>query len=539
MRKIYFFLLFVAVSLVLHANPKVHVAIKHKGIDVKAVIKKANALQEQDYAIPSWTLFKEALTKITATPNEVNARALQRAVAGLKSKQTPFNVNMTFHGDPTHSMGFDWITNQGIAKGTVELVKGKAMTTSAFARPDFSFPADTTNYTVNYCVKENGLLEAAGIADNSKRSYTSHKALAAGLEPNTTYSFRVGVEGAWSEIGSFTTAKEGKDAFSFIYFTDPQANTADMFNTSRKTLHAARKMYPADNFALTCGDLVETHGTNNAEWEYEQFFATQQDIWYSTPLAPIMGNHDITTNRNFTRHFNTEPTAFDQRMAKVPGSVYSFVYGDALFLAMDYENYKDAAYLDSLAYWVKNQVAAHPDVKWKIAFYHKSMYTGAEHQKDKDGKLVREKFTPLFDSLKIDLAIQGHDHVYEVIGPLKNKALVPDAVSGQTVSTPTVRDNLTGKWGGRYNVKEGTLYFLNNSAGKKKYEPLSKQAMTEQEASIGMNNYFSLFTGRFGQTGEPTFSHISVSSSSIDIETYTVDDNGLPSLFDKFSIVKE
>jgi hypothetical protein len=129
--------------------------------------------------------------------------------------------------------------------------------------------------------------------------------------------------------------------------------------------------------------------------------------------------------------------------------------------------------------------------------------------------------------------------VYEVIGPLKNKALVPDAVSGQTVSTPTVRDNLTGKWGGRYNVKEGTLYFLNNSAGKKKYEPLSKQAMTEQEASIGMNNYFSLFTGRFGQTGEPTFSHISVSSSSIDIETYTVDDNGLPSLFDKFSIVKE
>jgi len=538
MRKIYFFLLLLSLSSALYANPKVHVANKHKVTDVNAVLKKANELQEQDYAIPSWTLFRKALTKATLAPNQENARALQQAVAALKLKQTPFNVNMTFHGDPTSSMGFDWVTNQGIDKGTVELVKGSAVAASAFTHPAFSFDADTANYTVNYCVKENGLLDAAGFADNSKRSYASHKALAKGLEPNTTYSFRVGFAGAWSEIGSFTTAKTGKDSFSFIYFTDPQANTEEMFNTSQKTLHAAKKMYPDDNFALTCGDLVESHGTNNAEWEYEQFFATQQDIWYTTPLAPIMGNHDITTNRNFTHHFNTEPTAFDQRMAKVPGSVYSFVYGDALFMAMDYENYKDAAYLDSIAVWVKNQVVAHPDVKWRIAFYHKSMYTGAEHQQDKDGKLVREKFTPLFDSLKIDLAIQGHDHVYEVIGPLKNKALVPDAVSGQTVSTPTVRDNLTGKSGGTYNVKEGTLYFLNNSAGKKKYEPLSKKAMDEQETSIGMSNYFSLFTGRFGQTGEPTFSHISVSSDAIHVVTYTVDDKGTATVFDKFQIIK-
>jgi len=52
-----------------------------------------------------------------------------------------------------------------------------------------------------------------------------------------------------------------------------------------------------------------------------------------------------------------------------------------------------------------------------------------------------------------------------------------------------------------------------------------------------VKNYFELFN-KFGQTGEPTFSRVKVSTESIEINTYTVDDGGKTVLFDTFKVVK-
>lgn len=503
-----------------------------------AVSKAIEKLKETDYSIPSWTLFKRALYHATVSTEQTKKKELETALKILKPNTIPFSIMMTINGDPCTKMGFTWYTNQGIAKGKVQLVMGKVKSGAEFKTPAFEFYADTANFTTNYCIQANELIAETGFADNSKRNFSNHKTIATGLMPNTTYSFRVGTEKSWSDIGYFTTAKIGKNTFSFLYFTDPQANTDAMFDISRKTMQVAKSMFPNVNFALTCGDLVSSSGSKNSEWEYEQFFLTQQDIWNTTPLAPVMGNHDSSDIRNFTRHFNTTITDFDKNMAKVPGSVYSFEYGDALFMAMNFEDCTNTAYLDSLKNWMIHQVELHPKVKWRIAFFHKPIYTGAKHQTEEKSTIVRNFFAPAFDSLKIDLALQGHDHVYEVIGPLKANTLVQNAVSNQILSTPTVRENLTGKFGGIFNVQHGTLYFTNNSAGKKKYEPRSEDKMTTDEAKLGISNYFSFFTGRFGQTGEPTFSNISVNSDSINVITYTVNDSGVPAVFDKFKVIK-
>ncbi len=508
------------------------------GKNSDAVSKNIEKLIESDYSIPSWTLFKRALASATISIEQGEIQRHKTAIKILKPNTIPYSVVMTINGDPCTRMGFTWYTNQGIAKGKVQLVMGKVKSGAEFKTPTLEFYADTTNFTTNYCILANELSAETGFNDNSKRSYSNHKTIATGLKPNTTYSFRVGTEKAWSETGYFTTAKIGKEPFSFVYFTDPQAKTDAMFDVSRKTMQVAKSMFPNVNFALTCGDLVSSSGLNNSEWEYEQFFATQQNIWNTTPLAPVMGNHDSSDNINFTRHFNTSITGFDKNMAKVPGSVYSFEYGDALFLAMDFEDCTNIAYLDSLKNWMIHQVELHTSVKWKIAFFHKTIYTGANHQTEAKSIIVRDFFAPVFDTLKIDLALQGHDHVYEVIGPLKANTLVQNAVSNQIISTPTLRENLTGKFGGIFNVQQGTLYFNNNSAGKKKYEPRSEAVMTADEAKLGISNYFSFFTGRFGQTGEPTFSNISVNSDSINVITYTVNDSGVPAIFDKFKVIK-
>ena len=171
------------------------------------------------------------------------------------------------------------------------------------------------------------------------------------------------------------------------------------------------------------------------------------------------------------------------------------------------------------------------------------MFTGSRsHQSDNDGKVVRENMLPVFDELDIDLALQGHDHIYEVIGPVDNKSmtLVDGAVEHvETVEPGGVRETMTGKAGGVFNVAEGTLYFLNNSAGRKKYEPRDEAAMIEALGEHGVENYWGLFSGKFGQTGEPTFSDVTVTSDTIFIDTYTVNDAGEPSLFDSFKVIKE
>lgn len=485
-------------------------------------------LNQSDYTVPAWTRLK-------AETNSANG------------KEQPYAINMTLNGDPSTRIAFAWFTNEGVADGKVQIIAKANAAEADFASPAISLNATATAAKeLNYLSssKNAEVIKATGIAANTKRSYLSHKVLATGLQPNTTYSYRVGKDGAWSTIGSFKTAKGNNDAFSFIYVTDTQANTEEMFNISQKTIHAAQDTVPNAQFLLIAGDLVETSGSSNSEWEWEQWFSCMQDIWYDMPIVPIQGNHDTSSNNNFALHFNTD-TTFNQTAqtagTTMNGTVYSFVYGDALFMIVNYEDYKKEGYFEALSNWMEKQVNDNKNVKWRIACYHKNMFTGSKsHQSDSDGKTVRAAMLPVFDKLNIDLALQGHDHIYEVIGPVRNadKTLISNAVEHVEIVEGNLRENMTGKQGGVFNVQDGTLYFLNNSAGKKKYEPRNENEMIDALGAHEVNNYWGLFSGKFGQTGEATFSRVDVSTNEIAIKTYTVNNQGKPTLFDSFKVIK-
>jgi len=500
----------------------------------------ATSKSDENFDVPGFTKLRKAIVSSNTGTDADKIKTLEEALKNLRPKETPYSIVVNINEDPTSQMAFNWFTNAGVTGGKVQIIKGISSNSAQFAKPMKTVDAKTfPAKDLNYSVKSNSLSTLAGIADNSKRSYMVNKAIVTNLKPNTDYSFRVGSDGHWSDFGTFKTASDKKADFSFLYTTDPQANNDEMFNISQKTTHTARSTYPNANFWLACGDLVQSDKSANSEWEWEQFFLTQQDLFLHIPFAPIIGNHDKSANKNFSSHFNTSSTDFDVAMSTSPGSVYSFVYGDALFLALSFEDYDKPGYLESLAKWMKVQVSEHADTKWRIAYYHKTLFTGSHsHQDDSDGKLFRDRFAPLFDSLKIDLALQGHDHIYEVIGPVKGKILVPGAVKNQLQVPVNPRENVTGRLNGVFNVKEGTLYVLNNSAGKKKYEPKSKAEMDSTEAKLGIKNYFGLFSGRFGQTGRPTFSNISVTRDTITVSTFEVFDEGNASLFDKIKLVK-
>ncbi|MGQ9620163.1 MAG: fibronectin type III domain-containing protein [Bacteroidales bacterium] len=503
-----------------------------------SLLDVARTRSEQDYTVPSFTRLRKAVVAVENDRSQ--SSVLAEALNNLKPAFIPYCIITNIYDDPPHNIAFNWFTNEGITAGEVQIVKGSVSDERKFRKPYLTVAA--TEFQVNnlnYCIKGNNLEKIAGIPADSKKSYTAHKSLVTNLKPGRVYSYRVGSENTWSATGTFRTPDKKDNGFSFIYTTDPQATTEADFNISQTTTHAAFRMYPDVSFWLCCGDHVNASGANNSEWEWEQFFETQQDLFLKYPFAPVLGNHDKSPNKNFTYHFNTAYTAFDRDLSTTPGSVYSFVYGKTLFLALNFEDYSKEGYLEALAKWLRSEVEKHRGVKWKIVFYHKTIYTGsASHQDDNDGIIIRNRFAPLFDSLGIHLALQGHDHIYEVIGPVRDKKLVPGSVSGLTEVTSDIRENVTGRLNGVFNVSNGTLYFLNNSAGKKKYEPRPLEEMKKDEERLGVLDYYNLFTGRFGQTGRPTFSHVKVTDEKITITTYEVFDDGSAKLFDMFEVVK-
>lgn len=510
---------------------------KIEKVNPDSLIKVASLKSEKDYTIPSFTRLRMAV--VAVENDSARADELAFALDNLVPAGMPFSITVSIKGDPTERMAFNWLTDSGHLAGHVQIVKGIAKNDKKFRRAyrtaaAVSVPVDTLPYSV----PGNKLDELAKIPAGTKKSYSSHKAEISGLKPGTVYSYRVGNDNNWSATGTFRTASKNPEEVNFIYTTDSQATTMADFNVSQTTTHTAFKTYPDVDFWLCGGDLINAAGANNSQWEWEQFFETQKGLLQNVPFVPVLGNHDKSPNRNFTYHFNTAETGFDRTMSTSPGSVYSFVYGNALFMALSFEDYRIEGYLEALAKWIREEVGRHPDVKWRIAFYHKNIYTGAAHQTDNDGIIIRNRFAPLFDSLKVDLALQGHDHVYQVIGPVKNKRLAEGSVSGITEVPFDKRENVTGKMNGVFNVAEGTLYFLNNSAGKKKYNPRSKEEMDRDTEKLGVPDYYSLFTGRLGQTGRPTFSHISITDSKITIVTYEVTDDGREIPFDSFEIVK-
>jgi len=499
----------------------------------------ANAQIEADYTVPSWTLYRKSV--VAGAPN----------TGVLVSKNYPYNVNVTVNGAPSSQFGATWFTNAGVTGTKLQLKEGITNDFTGAREINATSTAVNNLIYVSTSAGSDDLVAKTGFSKGATRSYVSNKVLMDKLQPNTTYSYRVGgVNGAWSETGTFTTAKTNKDAFEFILITDTQANTDDMFEVSRKTVACAQQKAPNAKFVLMAGDHVDTVDPNS-EWEWEQWFEIMKASWQKLPIAPIQGNHDRSAQSNLFHHFNTDKS-FNASVSSgaqtaMEGTVYSFVYGDALFMCINYEDYaKGETYFAALEAWMRAQIAANPYVKWKIVAVHKDMFTGsASHQGDADGKTVRERMAPVFQDMDIDLVIQGHDHIYEVIGVLvagksgstNTYTHLPDAVGGQTKVTGGTREDMTGIHGGKFNVSGGVLYFLNNSAGKKKYEPSTQTQMDAAFSATQVPNYYQMFN-RFGQTGEPTFSQVKVSTDAITIATYTISDSGVATLYDEFSVVK-
>lgn len=485
-----------------------------------------------DYTVPSFIQFLQ--TKDSAV---------------LVEPEAPYCAVANINGDPKTRMAFSWFTNEGVTDGVVELRE------VGIQKSEFRIIEATATTTVplHYAISSSGILKKAKIDKRTAFRYVSHKAVATGLKPGTEYSWRVGTEGHWSETGHFRTADVEQEEFSFIYMTDSHIQNQEYIDAARLCAEAVARYERDARFCVFPGDFVDTGTDNNSEWEWERWFEeVLRPVIMRMPIVPTDGNHDDSPLLNYTYHFNTD-TTFNLQTKVRPqfaGINYSFEYGPMQLIAFSEQDfwrgeYDYAAgtseYLErDLGGWFRRQVAAYPDVKWRVGLVHKNLFSGSDHQRDKETPLLRKTLLPVMKDCKIDLVLQGHDHTYEIIGPVDPDTRKPmlSAISGQqSVPVDSLR-NLTGKQGGTYNVKDGTLYFIGATCGAKRYTPLSREEMDASKHIHKIDNYFDLFTGMFGQPGAPSYTRVTIRKKDLLLESFKVLPNGKIELFNEITVTK-
>lgn len=553
MKKIYLLLLAGCMSLGIYA------AVQE--LDPATVL--ADTLYEAaDYTVPSYTEYLIAKRAAVADPSQANLHALVDKVAALQSKENPYCMVATINGDPKTHMGFCWMTNDSIFDGEVQIVAKMDATEADFAGNIITVPATSTQTKrIRYAGPVTYIMNAAGISKAKKYRYVSHKALADNLTPGTAYSYRVGYAGHWSPIGHFRTEDDDQGEFTFVYMSDSHLvinNSStpgrEYINEARRCAVAVANTVPEARFCVFPGDFVEDGDEGNSEWEWERWFEEAlEPVIKRMPIVPTDGNHDVSDNLNYTYHFNTDNSFKDTyHKPQFDGTIYSFVYGDVLFIVYSMQDYWRDTYSfnpcvsvfleDHVGPWVKKQVVNNPDTKWRVTLSHFNLFSGSDHSTDKDPMLFRACMLPIVKDCEIDVALQGHDHTYEVIGPVDPDNLTPilSAISDREDVEVDNNKNITGKKGGTYCTDDGTLYFIGATCGAKRYYPHNRARMDADYEAGNHNvpNYFDLFTGMFGQPGAPSFTKITVKDDCLEFNSYTANLDGTATLFNTMRMVR-
>jgi hypothetical protein len=116
-------------------------------------------------------------------------------------------------------------------------------------------------------------------------------------------------------------------------------------------------------FVMSVGDLIEGYSQDpaevNTQWDEFQSFIRNLQM----PFFYVAGNHD---------HSNPVMAGIWRKRFGRP--YYSFVYRDVLFLCLNSQEPAMHHLSATQAQWVRETLAAHPEVRWTLAFLHTPLW---------------------------------------------------------------------------------------------------------------------------------------------------------------------
>ncbi|WP_052416669.1 S-layer homology domain-containing protein [Paenibacillus sp. FSL R5-0912] len=237
-----------------------------------------------------------------------------------------------------------------------------------------------------------------------------HKSLVTGLEPGTAYHYRVGYEGHWSAWYEYKTLAAAPDTpVSFVFVTDSHTKGDNGLEIYQQLISDSLTRYPDTQFIMHGGDMVDDGGILN---EWNQFWEASSVYASSLPSGYTMGNHDVkgAGKEIFAKGLDLPENGPDVQKEYA----YSFDSGEVHFIVLNSE--ADEVTMAKQAEWLRADLQA-SDKKWKIVMFHKPAY----HTEDGRGNVIeytQTYFAPVLEELKVDLVLEGHDHVYARTYPM-------------------------------------------------------------------------------------------------------------------------
>jgi predicted phosphodiesterase len=227
---------------------------------------------------------------------------------------------------------------------------------------------------------------SSSIPDSAK---TLHHVALTGLQPNTTYHYRVRVDEGCAADHTFTTL--GAERFTFVVYGDTR-DEAPMFTQLERHKLVADRIAEEEgvSFVIHTGDLV-SDGNDLEEWG--RFFEAGRRMLDHVPIFPVAGNHE-DYSANYYEIFS------------VP-QWYSFDSANAHFSMLDSN---DGADLDVEAAWLANDLSG--DADWKFAVCHHPLYTSDPNHWGGDPSL-RDHWEQVLMENGVAAVFNAHMHAYE------------------------------------------------------------------------------------------------------------------------------
>ncbi len=233
------------------------------------------------------------------------------------------------------------------------------------------------------------------------------------LTPDTVYAYRLKGSAGWTEWMQFRTASAEAKPFRFLYLGDIQNG---ILTYASRVIRQAFHANGGIELVLHAGDLAAQRDDLDHDDEWGEFNQAGGYNWSIVPQLPATGNHEYVDvalpNGAESRKLGPYwPLQFALPANGAPGvkaTTYFVDYQGVRFIVLDGTSAIDLGTMAQQTRWLDETLAS-SKAKWNVVLFHQPVFTCARPQ---DTSEIKQAWKPVFDSRKVDLVLQGHDHCY-------------------------------------------------------------------------------------------------------------------------------